>query len=160
MYRRVESAPLRGAKCFVPLVVCVALGWAGSAAGAEQQTATISLDGDPHAGFVTVSWAAPGEIVGSAEVVEFQLEEGRDEAFANRRLRYQGTQTSSVISGLRDGKYFYRARYRVDDHPWSDWSPASEFDVEHHSIRLAGSLFGVGGVVFAAILIFLWRVKT
>ncbi len=136
------------------LVSLSASAWAAGSSAIE-----ISLSGDPHAGYVTVAWSAPELSSDSAGIPEFQLERARDASFDSPRLIYHGTHTSSVRSGLRDGAYFYRVRARLDG-DWSAWSETAEFDVEHHSARLAGLLFGLGGVVFLATLIFLVRMKT
>jgi phosphodiesterase/alkaline phosphatase D-like protein len=131
-----------------------------SARAAPADRPSLSLSGDPHAGFVTIEWSAPEP--GNAETaaaVEFELQEARDETFSEARVRYRGTHKSSVLSGLRDGAYFYRVRFRTGG-DWSVWSQTRSFEVSHHSIGLAAALFGLGGFVFFATLLFLLRMRT
>lgn len=110
-----------------------------------------ALDGDPRGGYVRISWPRQGS--------SFQLQQASHGDFRDAASRYEGPHTSTVISGLTDGRYFYRVRHRLPDGNWSAWSQSAEFHVRHHSLLLAGSLFGLGAVVFGATALFVLRAK-
>jgi hypothetical protein len=106
---------------------------------------TLELDGDSQAGHVTVSWAARE----GADASEFQVQEATSNAFQDARDIYRGQHTASVISGLRNGDFYFRARAKTGA-GWSDWSEPAKFHVEHPSLRIAFGLFGLGALVFGA----------
>jgi hypothetical protein len=112
---------------------------------------TLSAEGDPQAGHVTLSWQFERQRPG----VTYQLEQAESPRFDGPRVLYEGAQTSSVMSGLPNGSYLFRVRARGPDGSWSAWSPASAFEVSHHSRALAASLFGLGALVFGLTV---WKV--
>jgi hypothetical protein len=129
-------------------IAVMGIGAVGSSAEPSATRAPIveiDGDGDPHAGHVTVAWSAPS--AGDAPLV-FQLEEAASQTFDPSSLRYEGRQQSSVISGLPDGKRFFRARARQSDGAWGPWSDTYIFRTRHHSLALASSLFAIGAVAF------------
>ena len=101
------------------------------------------VDGDSRGGFATLSWSAPG----AAKAPEFHVEAASAPSFTQSERLYQGKQTRTVVSGLRDGTVYYRARYRGEA-GWSEWSPPERFVVKHPAMRTALLLFGVGALVF------------
>lgn len=90
-----------------------------------------------HDGRVKLIWTNAG-----ADAV-YTLEQARDKTFSTNKKIYEGPDRASFVSGLPDGRYYFRVR--SESH---SWSPALELHVRHHSLSLAFSLFGVGALVF------------
>jgi hypothetical protein len=65
---------------------------------------------------------------------------------------YQGSDSASVITGLSDGQYRYRARWVNAEKDFSDWTDPLTVTVKHHSLFKAFGFFLVGAVVFLGIL--------
>lgn len=66
---------------------------------------------------------------------------------------YTGSDSATVITGLPDGDYLYRARLTDAQGNLSRWSSISAIKVQHHSINKALSFFYVGAIVFTGTLI-------
>ena len=112
----------------------------------------LSLQGDSAAGYATLHWEGGGEASGA----EFLLEESGTEDFRASRVRYQGFQHGSVLSGLANGAYHFRVRSRASrQQPWGAWSAPRSFTVVHHGLPLALVLLGTGALVFGLTLGFL-----
>jgi len=100
-------------------------------------------------GNLTLSWKVGPELADAlangelAFTIEEQSEGERFEIDA-------GPFASSALSGREDGDYTYRVRARRADGSESAWSAPIEARVEHHSLWLALTLFGLGGAVFLA----------
>ena len=77
------------------------------------------------------------------------MQQGFDSLFDSTRIRYTGPDMASYISGLKNGDYYFRVR-TVTDHgnAHGDWSGTVTVTVEHHSLTLALTLAGLGGLVF------------
>lgn len=136
------------------VALLASLGAGPAVVSAQLDPPEVELQGDAHAGHVTVRWTPLPEA--EAAPRQYELQEAFSQDFDQPNLRYRGGHTSSVISGLPDGTRFFRVRQRsADAGSWSDWSKPARFQVEHHSLRFALSLLGVGAVVFAAIVGFL-----
>jgi hypothetical protein len=86
----------------------------------------------------------------------------RYDSFGNPRRVYRGPDRATVLSGLPDGTYYFRARIWQRGEPVTAWSEPVRAEVEHHSLARALGLFALGGVVFAATvaLILLGRGQT
>lgn len=85
-------------------------------------------------GVVTLAWSLdPGESV--------RLERSPDATFHDVTTLYQGRDTASTITGLPDGRYFFRAS-------GNGWQETVAVDVEHHSLTRAFVFFILGAVVF------------
>ena len=123
----------------------------GTARGAPAPE--LEVDGDPHAGHLTLTWSS------AQPKKAYQLEEAPRDDFKDAVVRYEGPHTSSVRSGLRNGVRFYRVRCRVGDDgdsaSWSPWSAPVRFEVTHYSRTFALSLCALGAVVFGCTLAFL-----
>lgn len=76
-----------------------------------------------------------------------ELVESDDPDFARSRLVYAGPDRATVLSGKRDGAWFYRARESGGESP-GPWSRTLEVTVRHHSLNRALLFFAVGGTVF------------
>ncbi len=108
-----------------------------------------SLHADPtdsSDGTVTLSWSA-------ADGEQVYIERGIDAGFVHPVVIYRGTDSASVITGLTDGRYFFRGRLERDGTPLSDWSKPVSVTVTHHSLNRALLFFALGAVVFLATLL-------
>lgn len=87
---------------------------------------------------------------------EFELQEGPTPAFEAPVTRYRGTFPSWYVSGRRDGELYFRVRSRPwsREHgprgEWSEWSTVATISVQHHDLRFALALMGLGALVFCA----------
>lgn len=152
---------------WVVLAACVPIG----AAHADTANAAASVAAPPRwveapmksldAGYVTLRWQALVSSDGASfpeSRVTFQLQEASEPDFSDAVVRYEGSERQSFISGLANGDYFFRVRGRpASDVPWSDWSEVKTLQVVHHSRTFAMTMFGVGSVVFLAIVLTIWR---
>jgi hypothetical protein len=121
------------------------LGALTARAAAQSPAAMLKVEGDRQAGHATLRWSCSG-----SETAEFQVQESRNPGFEQQaELLYQGGQLSSVLSGLANGTSYYRVRCRGSaEADWGSWSDPAAFEVEHYSPRFAGTLFGLGAIVF------------
>ncbi len=107
----------------------------------------------PHVG---LSWEVragdEGENDNSDRAHGFHLQRADNPAFEDYRDLYEGSDRASFQPGLAEGEYFYRVRAIDEDGNPGDWSRPLHVVVEYQSMRLAVSLFAVGGVVFLATL--------
>ncbi len=99
---------------------------------------TISNDG-----VAVLSWP----VIQQASVV---VQKSQDPNFAQATTLYRGSDTASVITGLVDGEYYFRARSEYPDGSFSAWSKTLSLSVEHHSLTKATLFFALGGIVFLA----------
>jgi hypothetical protein len=106
-------------------------------------TATPSLSND---GRIVVSWESPSD-------GQVHIQQALDGRFETPSTLYRGSDSASVITGLVDGDYHYRGRLERRDGTYSEWSPAINISVEHHSLPRAISFFLLGLVVFMATLL-------
>lgn len=107
------------------------------------------LDASPKLssdGSVRLSWSVPAG--GSVDV-----QRDSQPAFSSPTTLYQGADGASVITGLNDGEYYFRARYESADGHLSDWSDTVAVTVRHHSLTRAAVFFAVGAVVFLSTLL-------
>ncbi|MGM0552396.1 MAG: hypothetical protein ACQETK_01085 [Pseudomonadota bacterium] len=116
----------------LPLLFCLPL-----AAGAQP-----AFDASPERstdGGFTLAWEADGSVV---------LEQATGPDHGDARIRYEGGDTSTVISGLPDGEYRFRLRAAEAD----TWADEATVVVEHHSLTRAFGFFAVGAVVFLGLI--------
>jgi hypothetical protein len=93
-----------------------------------------------NAGFFTLNWrGAPG--------ARYELQAARTPRFRRATVIYHGRDTARVMSGLADGKYYYRVRA---SEAASAWSEPVAVTVEHHPQSRAMAFFGAGLIVFVA----------
>ena len=106
-----------------------------------------------NSGSIGLSWRLADEDM-SLDGVIFELEEASDSLFATQRDRYIGPDLATYLSGLENGSYYFRVRAVTQEPPTvGPWSDPILIEVEHHSLRLAMSLFIIGGVVFLATVV-------
>lgn len=93
------------------------------------------------AGYYQLSWAqtAPG----------MRLVEAADAGFQNKEVIYRGADTARLVSGKRDGDYYYRLE---SDDGVTPLSNTLLVRVQHHSLRRAWMFFTVGAAAFIATL--------
>ena len=109
------------------------------------------------AGYVQLRWNPPADAPDRDSVDwVYQLQEGRRAEFSDGDRHYEGHHTSSFVSGLENGDFYFRVRARrPDEDLWSAWSQTLHVEVTHHSHVLALSLMGLGAAVFIATAAFL-----
>ncbi len=88
----------------------------------------------------------------------YELQCSTDQSFTNPTTVYRGRDEASFVSGLPNGRFFFRVRARqtVED-SWGPWSDTLVLSCRHHSMILAWSLFAAGGLLFALIIAFVAR---
>lgn len=119
---------------------------------AKPLTPDVDVEGDSAAGHLTLKWKTTPPLPAG----EFWVQKAKTEDFRDPIDLYRGSQKSSFISGLPDGTWYFRVRYRPQQtEAWSPWSDPCSFTVQHHSLRLALFLFAVGACVFVAMITFM-----
>jgi hypothetical protein len=126
------------------LLLAGLLGWIPSVSFAAELQANTDL---ATAGYYQLQWH-DGD-----QHVRFQLQEADNPQFEQARQLYQGPDRARVITGRPDGEYYYRLRVLGVNGSTGDWSAPVRVEVQHHSLSRAFAFFGVGAVVFLAILI-------
>lgn len=104
------------------------------------------------AGYFQLKWKLPDEKERKVEVFTLQTSANPDFSTATRTI-YQGPDSSSVISGLADGTYYYR----VSDSFSGQNSPVLKVEVKHHSISRALIFFGLGTLMFVFTVVVLLK---
>lgn len=122
-----------------------------------------ALELGAEAGYVQLRWLPP-ENEDSVDWV-YELQEGRRPEFSTGDRHYEGHHTSSFVSGLENGTFYFRVRVRHPDagaapearksDAWSAWSQTVRVEVVHHPRELALALMGLGALVFVATAAFL-----
>lgn len=102
-----------------------------------------------NSGSIKLSWHSQAHDRDTA-IASFELERAQDPDFKDARSYYRGPDLATYISGLSNGRYYFRIREVHGEQVLSGWSAPVEVVVEHHSLHLAFTLFGIGGLVFAA----------
>ena len=97
------------------------------------------------AGYYRLSWQSDIE-------ADFLLEESTDPSFSQSATVYKGPDTATLISGRKDGTYYYRIRNIKGDID-TEWSNAARVEVTHHPLSRAFMFFALGAIVFIATLI-------
>ena len=104
------------------------------------------------AGHVRLKWDFRDEALSNG-AIHFELQQAKDPAFEISRTIYTGPDLASFISGLPNGEFHFRVRAQTENGSLvSAWSQPVLLKVQHHSLQLAFTLFGVGAVVFLATL--------
>lgn len=103
-------------------------------------------DNGASAGYVTLGWDV--ENPDAISTIETKPANKKD---APWRQLYQGPDTATTLSGLEGGDYLFRLKVGE-----GDWSEPLEFTVSHHALSKALAFFGVGLVLFLALLMLLF----
>lgn len=95
-----------------------------------------------------------------ATLIEFELEPGTPlvvqsdthREFPNAEIAYQGRLPSAYVSGLPNGRYYFRARIepQTPGEPAGPWSEVVAVDVQHHPLSRVWPVLGVGALIFLA----------
>ena len=94
---------------------------------------------------------------GDTAIVEFELQRALRSDFSDAKPYYRGPDLATYISGLANGQYYFRIREVDGNRALSRWSDPVEVIVEHHSLKLAFTLFFIGAVVFALTVLVVLR---
>lgn len=97
-------------------------------------------------GVAKLSWHAPSDTAVS-------LQQSTNSGFSDARTIYHGPDTATTVTGLADGRYFYRAALNIENEAPPGWSEPVELTVTHHSLTKAFTFFTLGVIVFLATLI-------
>jgi hypothetical protein len=120
---------------------------------AVEQFQIQSTTSNSNDGSFNLSWKLPED--SRIELQQYQQNENDYQTF------YTGKDSATVITGLPDGDYNYRARLINTDGGLGDWTESISVTVKHHSLTRAFSFFLVGAVVFAGtLLLILFGSKT
>lgn len=77
----------------------------------------------------------------------FLLQQSEDSAFHISKVLYEGPDLATFVSGLSDGNYYFRIK-AITENQQSNWSEPMMVRVQHHTLNMAFTLFGIGAVVF------------
>ena len=80
---------------------------------------------------------------------DFILQESSKPDFSNAELLYQGPDTATLVSGRKNGTYYYRVRSADAE---NEWSNPVRVNVTHHPLSRAFMFFSLGALVFVATL--------
>ena len=83
----------------------------------------------------------------------YELQEADNAAFTQPTTIYRDPDQGALISGQRNGQYFYRVRALSRGQPVSAWSPLVFVTVRHHSLTRAFAFFAAGAAMFLATLV-------
>ena len=110
------------------------------------------------AGYYQLSWHL-GMDGASLKKPIFLLQQSSDQQFENAKTIYRGSDLSTVISGMPNGKYFYRLRLdnNANETHLAAWGDTVIVEVKHHSLTKAILFFSAGALVFLIALIFILR---
>ena len=96
-------------------------------------------------GSVNLSWTIPAHAS-----IELQQATRGNPAY---EVIYKGADTATVITGLPDGDYLYRARLIRNDSDFTEWTEPVSVNVTHHSLVRAFLFFITGALVFLGTLL-------
>jgi len=153
-----EAAPCRPGAFGRTLLACLVVAWGlvatagsawateGSTNAAEQVAGLVIEPAISRDGVYELSWTATGDVL---------LEESRDSAFEDARVVYRGADHGTVLTGRRDGIYYYRLR--ADGRSPGAVVLTGFARVEHHSVERALVFFGIGLFVFVSTIVVVAR---
>ena len=87
------------------------------------------------AGYFQLSW-------GDEDASLYTVQQSLDDTFKQAKTIYQGSDEKMVISGLPNGRYFYRMQAKG-----GDWSNVIAVEVAHHTLQKALIFFAIGAVM-------------
>ena len=119
----------------------------GIASATDENPLEISVSPSASSdGTARLSWS-------SSSQASVNIQKSLDSSFSKSTLLYRGKDNASVITGLMDGEYYFRARSEYPDGRVSAWSETVSLSVKHHSLAKATLFFAIGGVVFLATML-------
>ena len=141
------AKPFRCPSTIIPGILLMIFSFTPAIVSAQDIPAPVFLNErelSSNSGYLSLNW----DYSDSTDIT-FVLEASRDSLFKDADILYEGPDRATFISGLEDGKYFYRLR-AFDGNQYSAWSGVTRVLIKHHSLSFALFLFGVGMLVFAA----------
>lgn len=99
------------------------------------------------AGYLTLEWTS------LESEVAYEVQKAEKDTFLDASMIYRGENDKLFISGLKNGKYYYRIRAVTEGGKTSGWSKPLTLRVTHHSSGRAAILFLLGFLVFTAIVL-------
>lgn len=141
-----SMANLRTQRLFPLLAAFLSLALAAAATASANAPALHSDTAVSAAGYYQLKWSAPN---GGTPV--FELQEAPSARFNHIHPVYKGTDEASLLSGRRNGVYYYRVRIDAPSGA-GPWSAPVKVTVEHQPLARAFLFFGIGAVVFLATL--------
>jgi len=139
---KTPSRPTRRVLCALAALI------AAAPAALAQPSARFLTENDPDnpEGHITIKWTA------DRDAAAHQLQYDTDADFSDPLVWHEGADTESFISGLENGEHYFRVRSKeTDERAWGPWSATLTVVVDRQSLRLAWSLFGVGGLMFLCV---------
>lgn len=101
-----------------------------------------------ESGYIKLNWRTETAPPGIAPFI-FELQQAGNPDFDPNTLLYRGQDYATFISGLPNGIYYFRLRsVSPAGEGHGGWSEPLSLQVEHHSLRFAFLLFGIGATVF------------
>jgi len=97
---------------------------------------------DSTAGYYQLRWS-------NTHAGDFVLQESGKPDFSDAETLYQGPDTATLVSGRKNGDYYYRVRSADTG---NDWSNSVKVNVTHHPLSRAFMFFSLGALVFVATL--------
>lgn len=114
-------------------------------------------------GTVDLIWSMPdAPMPDSVELLEFgdedgqltyRLEQATTADFSDAKLRYEGPDPASVLTGLREGDYHFRVRAIGANGEPGPWSEPLELHVEFMNRGTLALLLITGGIVAAMTIV-------
>jgi hypothetical protein len=101
------------------------------------------------AGYFQLSWGVVSNRAAAVTVNDYIVQKSTTPGFQDATVLYEGSETASLISGMKNGEYFFRVR-RKDQ---AEWSKPVRVQVIHHSIGTAMQFFLAGLLVFLVTLV-------
>lgn len=87
------------------------------------------------------------DLAWTGDAPSFELQQAEDAAFATARTRYLGPDTASVITGLREGSYYFRVREIPEEGTAGEWSAPLLIEVDYMNRARLFLLLGTGAFV-------------
>ena len=85
--------------------------------------------------------------------LSYLLEQSNEPAFTNAHVRYQGPDTASVLTGLREGNYYFRVREIDADGTQSAWSEPLAVEVHYLDRSTLILLLSIGAIVAGSTIV-------
>ena len=99
-------------------------------------------------GHATLRWSLPEDVETTASGLTFELEQSRDAGFRNHFLRHRGPERAFFVSGLIDGRNYFRVRAVPAGSPAGLWSDVLVVEVDYPGRGQVILLLVVGCLVF------------
>lgn len=108
-------------------------------------------DGDrvsTNEGHATIHWELPGGVEGAAPEATFELQQSADPSFSDGHRRHRGPGRAFFVSGLKDGRTYFRVRTVSDGSATGPWSDALVVEVDYPDRGRVVLFLVIGSLVF------------